>query len=52
VTCDRCGRWSTSSAFTTSKLARAYARRNGWTRMPKRNGQDGGDICPRCEKRP
>lgn len=48
--CDRCGTPG-GSGFSTSQDVRAYARRNGWTRVPKRGDQQAEDRCSRCTRR-
>lgn len=46
--CDGCGAWSTrTQGFSTSKLARAHARRQGWMRSPASH-RPVKDWCPRC----
>lgn len=47
LTCNECGRSSTTRGFSTSRLARAHAKREGWQRSPA-NSTPVKDWCPRC----
>lgn len=51
LVCDWCGKWSSSSGFASSKLARAHARREGWKRMRPKGDVPLRDVCSRCAKR-
>jgi hypothetical protein len=50
VRCDSCG-YSGAAGFPNTQKARAFARRNGWTRVPKHNDRPGEDRCTRCTRR-
>lgn len=51
VTCNFC--YTTSEILETARLARAAARKIGWTRIPgeqHRGHVTGKDLCPNCTK--
>lgn len=47
LVCNRC-RSKQAVYYPSAADARAAARKAGWSRVPKRLGSSGEDICGRC----